>query len=141
MKISEAGLDLIKSHEGFRSDAYLCPAGVWTIGYGHTGDVEEGQSVTEEEAEELLLQDVAFAEDAVNSLVEVELSQQMFDALVCFVYNVGVGAFEQSTLLRLLNQGQKEEAAEQFLRWNKAGGKELAGLTRRREAERDLFLS
>lgn len=141
MKISEVGLDLIKSHEGFRSDAYLCPAGVWTIGYGHTGDVEEGQSVTEEEAEELLLQDVAFAEDAVNSLVEVELSQQMFDALVCFVYNVGVGAFEQSTLLRFLNQGQMEEAAEQFLRWNKAGGKELTGLTRRREAERDLFLS
>lgn len=141
MKISEAGLDLIKSHEGFRSDAYLCPAGIWTIGYGHTGDVEEGQSVTEEEAEELLLQDVAFAENAVNSLVEVELSQQMFDALVCFVYNVGIGAFEQSTLLRLLNQGQMEEAAEQFLRWNKAGGKELAGLTRRREAERALFLS
>lgn len=141
MKISEAGLDLIKSHEGFRSDAYLCPAGVWTIGYGHTGDVEEGQSVTEEEAEELLLRDVAFAEDAINSLVEVELSQQMFDALVCFVYNVGVGAFEQSTLLRLLNQGQMEKAAEQFLRWNKAGGKELAGLTRRREAERALFLS
>lgn len=141
MKISEAGLGLIKSHEGFRSDAYLCPAGVWTIGYGHTGDVEEGQSVTEEEAEELLLQDVDFAEDAVNSLVEVELSQQMFDALVCFVYNVGVSAFEQSTLLRFLNQGQMEEAAEQFLRWNKAGGKELAGLTRRREAERDLFLS
>lgn len=141
MKISEVGLDLIKSHEGFRSDAYLCPAGVWTIGYGHTGDVEEGQSVTEEEAEELLLQDVAFAEDAVNSLVEVELSQQMFDALVCFIYNVGVGAFEQSTLLRFLNQGQMEEAAEQFLRWNKAGGKELTGLTRRREAERDLFLS
>lgn len=141
MQISQAGLDLIKSFEGFEPEAYLCPAGVWTIGYGHTGDVVEGQSVTEEEAEELLLQDVAFAEDTVNSLVEVELSQQMFDALVCFVYNVGVGAFEQSTLLRLLNQGQMEEAAEQFLRWNKAGGKELAGLTRRREAERALFLS
>lgn len=141
MKISQAGLDLIKEFEGFEPEAYLCPAGIWTIGYGHTGDVSEGQTVTEEEAEELLRQDVAFAEDAVTDYVEGDLTQGQFDALVCFVFNIGAGAFRDSTLLRLLNQGDNEGAAEQFLRWNKAGGKVLSGLTRRREAERELFLS
>lgn len=141
MQISQAGLDLIKSFEGFEPEAYLCPAGIWTIGYGHTGNVEEGQTITEEEAEELLRQDVTFAEDAVTDYVEGDLTQGQFDALVCFVFNIGVGAFRESTLLRLLNQGDSEGAAEQFLRWNKAGGKVLAGLTRRREAERELFLS
>lgn len=141
MKISQDGLNLIKEFEGFRADAYLCPAGIWTIGYGHTGGVAEWQSVTKQEAEEYLKSDVAFAEDVVNEYVEVELTQHQFDALVCFVFNVGADAFRDSTLLRLLNQGQTEEAAEQFLRWNKAGGKVLTGLTRRREAERELFLS
>lgn len=141
MKISQAGLDLIKEFEGFEPEAYLCPAGIWTIGYGHTGDVSEGQTITEEEAEELLRQDVAFAEDAVTDYVEGDLTQGQFDALVCFVFNIGAGAFRDSTLLRLLNQGDNEGAAEQFLRWNKAGGKVLSGLTRRREAERELFLS
>lgn len=141
MKISQDGLNLIKEFEGFHADAYLCPAGVWTIGYGHTGGVAERQSVTKQEAEEYLKSDVAFAEDVVNEYVEVELTQHQFDALVCFVFNVGADAFRDSTLLRLLNQGQTEEAAEQFLRWNKAGGKVLTGLTRRREAERELFLS
>lgn len=141
MKISQDGLNLIKEFEGFSADAYLCPAGVWTIGYGHIGNVEEGQTVTEEEAEELLRHDVAFAEDAVTDYVEGDLTQGQFDALVCFVYNIGAGAFRTSTLLYLLNQGNSEGAAEQFLRWNKAGGKVLAGLTRRRKAERELFLS
>lgn len=141
MQISQAGLDLIKKFEGFEPEAYLCPAGIWTIGYGHTGDVAEGQTITEEEAEELLRHDVAFAEDAVTDYVEGDLTQGQFDALVCFVFNIGAGAFRDSTLLRLLNQGDSEGAAEQFLRWNKAGGKVLAGLTRRREAERELFLS
>lgn len=141
MKISQDGLNLIKEFEGFRADAYLCPAGVWTIGYGHTGGVAEWQSVTKQEAEEYLKSDVAFAEDVINEYVEVELTQHQFDALVCFVFNIGANAFRESTLLRLLNQGDSEGAAEQFLRWNKAGGKVLAGLTRRREAERELFLS
>ena len=141
MQISETSPDLTKVYEGVKPEAYRAPAGMWTLAYGHTGDFEEGQTITEEEAEELLRQDVAFAEDAVTDFVEGDLTQGQFDALVCFVFNIGVGAFRESTLLRLLNQGDSEGAAEQFLRWNKAGGKVLAGLTRRREAERELFLS
>lgn len=141
MKISDKGLEVIKQHEGLCLKAYVCPAGVLTIGYGHTGDVLEGQEITEDEAERLLRNDVSWAEDCVNESVEVSLTQNQFDALVSFVYNIGCNAFRSSTLLRLLNSGNTEAAAQQFHRWNKGGGRVLAGLTKRRAHEAELFLA
>lgn len=140
MKISPRGISLIKRHEGCRLQAYKCPAGVWTIGIGHTGDVQPGQEIDEEEAEALLQMDVETTYDALADLVDVDLNQNEFDALVSFVFNVGRDAFKNSTLLRLLNQDQRYPAAQQFLRWVHAGREVLPGLVRRREEERSLFL-
>lgn len=143
-KTDEAGKTLIKEFEGFRATAYLCPANVWTVGYGTTRisgkPVKSGTKVTTDEAEKLLEEDLKRFEDAVNSLVQAEITQNQFDALVSFVYNVGVGNLQKSTLLKKLNAGLFDEAAEQFLKWDKAAGKRLPGLTRRRKAERELFL-
>lgn len=139
MKTSQRGLDLIKQFEGLKLTAYLCPANVWTIGYGTTKGVTKGMTITAQRAEELLREDVAAFERGVSAAVRVPLEQHEFDALVSFAYNVGLGAFRTSTLLRLLNAGDKAGAAKQFDRWNKAAGKPLAGLTRRRAAERKLF--
>lgn len=139
MKISQRGLDLIKQFEGLKLTAYLCPAGVPTIGYGTTKGVRMGQTITAAEAERMLAQDVEKFAKGVREAVKVPLEQHEFDALVSLAYNIGLGAFRTSTLLRLLNAGDKEAAAKQFDRWNKAGGKPLAGLTRRRAAERKLF--
>lgn len=139
MRTSEKGKQLIKDFEGFRANAYKCPADVWTIGYGTTKDVQEGDVVTREEAELLLEADLVEFEQAVRSNTKVELTQEMFDALVCFTYNIGPTNFRKSTLLKLLNEGKYELAAQQFQRWNKAGGKILPGLTRRRLAEKELF--
>ena len=140
MRISETGLDLIKHFEGLRLNAYKCPAGVWTIGYGSTGShVTPDLKITEEEAERLLRHDLGRFEHGVEELVKVDLAQDEFDALVSFAFNLGLGALEQSTLLRLLNQSKRMEAAAQFARWDKAGGKPLPGLTKRRRAEAALF--
>ena len=141
MQISQKGLDLIKEFEGLRLDAYQCSAGVWTIGFGTTRGVKRGDRTTKERAEELLREDVAQFERAISQAVKVDLAQHEFDALVAFIYNVGSGAFAKSTLLRLLNAGDRTGAAAQFERWNKAGGKVLAGLVRRRAAERAMFES
>ena len=131
----------IKDHEGLRLTAYQDGGGVWTIGYGHTGsDVREGLTIPLSEAERLLTRDLRTAEGYVNGAVKVKLTQNQFDALVSFVYNIGGDAFEKSTLLRLLNAGEYEGAANQFLRWNKDNGKVIDGLTNRRRKERDLFL-
>jgi lysozyme len=139
MHTSQKGLDLIKSFEGLRLSAYKCPADVWTIGYGTTAGVKPGQNITKERAEELLREDVKRFEQQVMRLVKVPLTQGQFDALTSFVYNLGAGNLSNSTLLRLLNAGDYAGAAAQFDRWNKAGGKVLAGLVRRRAAERALF--
>lgn len=139
MKPSQDCVDLVKSFEGFQSKAYKCPAGVFTIGYGTTENVEAGDCVTEVEAEELLRNDLLDASKAVDELVDVELSQSQYDALVSFIYNVGREAFRNSTLLKLINAENFPGAALQFQRWNKGGGKVLPGLTRRRAAERALF--
>jgi lysozyme len=142
MQISQAGIDLIKSFEGLRLEAYPDPAtggNPWTIGYGHTGDVEPGQVITETQAEELLRQDVAQFEMCVNGALQVTPTQGQFDALVSFAFNVGCRNLRNSTLLRKLNAGDDVGAAAEFTRWNRAAGKVMAGLTRRREAERDLF--
>lgn len=141
MNISQKGINLIKNFEGCRLTAYKCPANILTIGYGHTGsDVHTGQKITQEEAEKLLRQDLIIHCNNVSKLVKVPLNQNQFDALVSFEYNVGYGAFMNSTLLKLLNQKKYKEASEQFGRWKFAGGKILAGLVKRREAEKQLFL-
>ena len=139
MKPSKACVDFVKSFEGFKADAYLCPAGVWTVGYGTTENVESGDTVTEEQAESLLYNDLLEASDSINDLVDVDLTQTQYDALCSFVYNIGREAFRNSTLLRLLNRGDYSGAAKQFPRWNKADGKVLAGLSRRRDAEQRMF--
>jgi GH24 family phage-related lysozyme (muramidase) len=141
MQINQEGLDLIKKFEGCKLEAYLCPAGVPTIGYGHTRTAELGAVMTESEAEAMLRDDLKKAETTVERLVTVPINDNQFSALVSFVFNIGVGAFEQSTLLAMLNAyASIEIVAAQFMRWNKADGRELPGLTRRRHAERALFL-
>jgi lysozyme len=141
MQINQEGLDLIKEFEGCRLEAYLCPANIWTIGYGHTKTAEMGMVITEAEAEVLLRDDLKDAEAAVDQLVTATINDNQFSALVSFVFNVGAGAFEGSTLLSLLNTNADAAiVANQLRRWNKAGDRELRGLTRRRQAERALFL-
>lgn len=143
MKIDKAGLALIKHFEGLYLKAYQDSVGVWTIGYGHTGlkhndgTVKRGRAISEAEAERLLAYDMAQFERSVASLVKVALTQSQFNALVSFQFNTG--GLKQSTLLRLLNAGDYAGAAAQFLRWDKAGGRTLAGLSRRRRAERMMF--
>ena len=141
MKISRDGLALIKQYEGCRLEAYRCAAGVLTIGYGSTGShVKEGMKITQPEADQLLSLDLVRFERAVISLAN-KPSQPQFDALVSFAFNLGEGALRSSTLLKLHNQGLYIDAANQFTRWNKAAGRVLLGLTRRREAEKKLYLS
>lgn len=139
-QINQAGLELIKSFEGYRNAAYLCPANIWTIGWGTTKGVRPGQTTNPEEAENFLKRDLKVFEAQVSELVKIDLTSNQFSALVCFTYNCGAGALKSSTLLKKLNQEDCLGAAEEFLKWNKAGGKTLAGLTRRRVAERSLFL-
>ncbi|MCL8307605.1 MULTISPECIES: lysozyme [Pseudomonas] len=140
MRTSQRGLSLIKSFEGLRLQAYQDAVGVWTIGYGTTRGVNAGMKISKEQAERMLLNDVQRFEPEVERLVTVPLSQNQWDALVSFAYNLGSANLESSTLRRLLNAGDYAGAADQFPRWNKAGGKVLPGLTRRRAAERELFL-
>ena len=141
MRISEQGIALIKESEGFSATCYRCPAGKWTIGYGHVVRPDDAikNKLSAAQAEILLQQDVAETEQAVNRLVTIELNQNQFDALVVFAYNIGIGAFGHSTLLRLLNNGNMTAVSGEFLRWVYAGGKKLDGLVRRRQAEAALF--
>lgn len=141
MKTSQAGIDLIKTFEGYSATPYSDVAEKLTIGYGHL--IKPGENFTAiglEQAELILAADLGFAEKAVSELVKEPLSQNEFDALVSFTFNLGRNALKNSTLLRLLNAGQVEAAADQILRWDHAGGKVVAGLTRRRQAERSLFI-
>ena len=140
MKISANGLGLLIHFEGFRDKAYRDSAGVWTIGYGSTKGVHAGQRITRDQAAIRLADDVAKAEADVSLLVNVPLTQGQFDALVSFVYNLGAGALARSTLIRRLNSGDYSGAADEFMKWVKAGGRRLQGLVRRRAAERALFL-
>ncbi|HEX4064519.1 MAG TPA: lysozyme [Acidobacteriaceae bacterium] len=134
------GLALTEQFEGCRLNAYQDQVGVWTIGYGHTGpDVIAGLTITQAQAQAFLQADVASAADCVNRLVAVQLSQEEFDALVDFAFNLGSGALAGSTLLRLLNAGNFTAAAAEFEKWDRAGGVVVAGLLRRRTAETALF--
>ncbi len=137
--VNEAGLALIKEFEGLHLRAYQCPGHVWTVGYGHTRTTRPGMTVTLAEAERLLKEDVNSAERAVSRLVNVPLTDNQFSALVCFVFNVGIGNFERSSLLKLLNRGWYEQVPAQFARWTRAGGEILGGLARRRAAEARLW--
>ena len=134
-------VDMIKKSEGLRLEAYLpTPNDVWTIGYGHTKTAQPGMKITTKGAESLLVHDLAWVENVVNDAVKVPLSQNQYDALCSFVYNLGGTNFRSSTLLRVLNKGDYKGAADQLLRWDKQKGKTLRGLTIRRKEERELFL-
>ena len=145
MRISDVGIALIKRWEGLELESYQDIAGVWTIGYGHTETAGPNQKISEREAEELLKRDLDPRERAVSDLTSVSLNQNEFDALVSFVYNVGAGAYRNSTARKRLNRGDRVGAAEALTWFNKAtvGGvlREVTGLTRRRAAERALFLT
>ena len=147
MKISNLGLELIKEFEGFSANAYLCPAKIPTIGYGNTfyedgRKVKLGEQISKTDALELLEKVVNkdFA-DKIFPSIKVPVTQNQFDAMCSLAYNIGTGSFLKSTLLKKVNAGDFAGAGEEFLRWNKAGGKEVLGLTKRREREKQLFLS
>ena len=139
MIISTAGVDLLTHFEGLRLEAYQDSVGVWTIGYGHTKGVTPSMKITESQANNLLKTELIEYQNYINEMVEVKLSQCQFDALVCWVYNLGPTYFKNSTLLTLLNQEVKFQIPKQIRRWNRAGGKVLKGLVRRREAEALMF--
>ena len=154
MNPSKACYDLIKQFEGFRAKAYLCPAGILTVGYGHTGtDVLPGMRVTEAQADEILKRDVAKFAAMVEKALTAKVSQGQFDALVSFCFNTGPGKAgvkdglitlkngNPSSLLRKTNSGDKLGAAAEFDKWTKANGQELRGLVARRDAEQRLYLS
>jgi lysozyme len=147
MRLNSAGIKLLHDFEGLRLTSYLCPAGVWTIGYGNTfyedgTPVRSGQTITKERAEQLfLLVANRFASD-VQNLLRRTLNENQFSALVSFAYNVGIANLRKSTLLRKVNANPRDTTIRtEFLKWNKASGRELAGLTRRRQAEAVLYFS
>ena len=145
MKTSQSGISLIKGFEGKRLNAYYDGVGVWTIGFGtikypNGVRVKKGDTCTEAQAESYLKNDLVKFENAINRLVKVPLNQNQFDAISSFTYNLGETNLSSSTLLKKLNAKDYAGTADQFPRWNKAGGKVMNGLTRRREAERNLFL-
>jgi len=139
MNISQEGLGLIKKFEGCELEAYVCAAGVWTIGYGSTKGVKEGDNISQEEADKLLLHEMDEYEGYITDNVTVDLKQNQFDSLVSWVFNLGPTNLKASTMLKVLNLGNFEGVPEQMKRWNKANGKTLDGLIRRREAEALLF--
>ncbi|MBH0371660.1 lysozyme [Salmonella enterica] len=140
MKTSNDGLDFIRAREGVKLAAYQDGGGVWTIGYGHTRGVKQGQVINHEQADEFLDNDLRQVESCISERVTVALNQNQFDALVSFVFNVGRQAFSDSTLLKKLNEGNYRAAADQFTRWVYDNDKFVQGLYNRRVAERDLFL-
>lgn len=145
MHINQAGLDLIKSFEGLELESYVDPVGIWTIGYGHTGDVKEGMVISPSQAEDLLKKDVERTEKGVSDLIRQKVNENEFSALVSLAYNIGNAALASSTVLKRLNIGDRLGAAQAIEWWNKGrvNGRlvELPGLTRRRAAEKALFLT
>ena len=139
MKLGERGTEILKYFEGCKLTAYQDSVGVWTIGYGHTKGVYDGMTITQDEAEQMLLTELEEYEGYIESMVTVPLTQNQFDALVVWIYNLGPTNFRNSTLLKELNAGNYNAAGQEITRWNKAGGKVLAGLVKRREAEAELF--
>jgi len=141
MKTSQKGIELISLHEGLRLEAYQCPAGVRTIGYGHTKGVKQGDIISKEKAVEFLKEDLVDAENAINKHFK-NISQNQFDALVSFVFNVGSGNFQSSTLLKKAKVNPNDKTiADEFAKWNKAKSVVLPGLTKRRKEEASLYFS
>jgi lysozyme len=141
MKVSEEGKCLIKKFEGCELKAYRCPAGKLTIGYGHVKGVKEGDEWSQSHAEHMLDVELEEYEGYVNDMVTAPLSQSQFDALVAWIYNLGPSNFKKSTLLKVLNEEEYDQVPREIKRWNKANGKVINGLVRRREAEARLFKS
>ena len=139
MRTSGQGVALIKKFEGCELEAYQCSANVWTIGYGHTRGVKEGDEISADKAEYILLEDLIEFEKYVDQLVTVSLNQDQFDALVAWTFNLGPTNLKESTMLLRLNDGQYDEVPAQMARWNRSGGEVLEGLKRRRKAEGLLF--
>ena len=144
MQMTEEGLALIRRFEGFRAEAYRCPAGVWTIGYGHTSQagppkVKAGMVVSEAEARAILATDAAMFAKGVRQALTREVSPEQFSALVSFAFNVGIGAFRRSSVLKAVNDGRFRSVPERLKLWVKADGRRLEGLVRRRAAEAELF--
>lgn len=138
MKISEAGIKLICKWEEFRPYAYVCPAGLWTIGYGHTGGVKPTDKIDLTQGEAYLRQDLEIVERCLNAL-KLELNQNQYDALCSLIFNIGTGNFLRSTMLKYLQAKQYDKASAEFLKWRKANGKVLKGLEARRKDEQELF--
>jgi lysozyme len=147
MKLTQKGIELMHQFEGCKLEAYLCPAKVWTIGWGNTyyesgRKVKEGDKISQERADTLFQYIVHSFAVQVRSTLKVNLNENQFSALVSFAYNVGIANLKSSTLLKKVNINQQEPTIfDEFLRWNKAGGKVLAGLTRRRQAEANLYFT
>ena len=139
MNISQEGIALIKKFEGCELEAYKCAAGVWTIGYGSTKGVKEGDTIEQEDADKLLNEEMSEYEGYINDMVKVPLKQNEFDSLVSWVFNLGPTNLKNSTLLRVLNEGKYHEVPEQIKRWNKVNGKVNEGLVKRRKSEALLF--
>jgi len=141
MSTSPLGISLIQHYEGCVLTAYRDSVGCLTVGFGHTSNVTENMSITQEDADNFLKSDLGIFEESLQKLVTVSLTQCQYDALISFVYNLGENSLKNSTLLKLLNENNVNSAAEEFLKWNHAGGKVLNGLTKRRESEKYLFLN
>ena len=144
--INERGIQIVKSFEGISTKPYLCPASVWTVGYGATVGSDgrpidpDMEPISEAEAEALLVRDLESSEGWVSRLIKTALTENQYSALVSFTFNVGAGALQRSTLRMKLNRSEYQGAADEFPKWRIAGGRILAGLVRRRAAERILFL-
>ena len=144
--INERGIEMVKSFEGLALKPYLCPANVWTVGYGATRSSTGGpinldmEAITEAEAEALLIRDLGSSEGWVSRLIKAALTENQYSALTSFTFNVGAGALQRSTLRMKLNREEYQGAADEFLKWRMAAGRIMAGLVRRRAAERILFL-
>ena len=142
MRASDALVEKLKEYEGYSASPYQDSAGIYTYGFGHTKNVAQfSAAISRQQAEQFLRDDIKETENAINRLVKVPLNQNQFDALVSFTFNLGAGALERSSLLRLLNRGAYDMAAKQFPLWVKAGGKTLPGLVKRRKSEQELFLT
>lgn len=142
MKITNEGINLIKKFEGLRLEAYLCPAGVWTIGYGHTKGVKKGQVITQLEADNLLKEDLSSFEKGVTSLIKSNINQNQFDSLVSFAFNLGLANLKSSTLLKKVNANPNDRTiVDEFLKWVYAKKVFLEGLHRRRQAEANLYFT
>lgn len=140
MRTSNQGRQLIKQYEGLRLEAYRCPAGIPTIGWGHTEGVKMGQRITPEQAEDLLVEDIAPIEKLLNTMA-INFRQEQFDALVSWIFNLGRGNFVSSTLCRRIQEGADDELiADQIIKWVYSNGRPLAGLMKRRVSEANMFL-